>query len=142
MTTEQIHTIAWLNRAYLARLKVDALIAQQEELRANAERNTLALGNTGASNSVKAGNSTENVLIELVDLTNKIATEIKAQNQIYNEVNSVVNDVEDITLQTVLRYRYLCYHKWQTIAELMNYDERTIRRKHKQAIDEVVRKCP
>ena len=142
MTTEQIHAIAWLNRAYLARLKVDALIAQQEELRANAERNTLALGNTGASSSAKADNSTENVLIELVDLTNKIATEIKAQNQIYNEVNSVVNDVEDITLQTVLRYRYLCYHKWQTIAELMNYDERTIRRKHKQAIDEVVRKCP
>lgn len=137
MTTEQIHTSAWLNRAFLSKVKLNSLITQRDTLRTLAERVTIAQSGNDASTSINANNGTENALIELADISAIIETEIKSLIQVYNEVNNAIGKVEDETLQALLRYRYLSFMPMAKIAEAMYCDLSTIKRKHKQALDKV-----
>ena len=57
--------------------------------------------------------------------------------RIYSEIETVINNVEDIELRTVLTYHYLSYMTWETVAEKMNCAVRTVKYKHKKALDKV-----
>ena len=137
MTTEQIHTSAWLNRAFSAMAELDSLITQRETLKSIAERVTIALRDNDASTSINANNDTENALIELAAIRESIETEIKSLVREYKEINNAIGKVEDGELRALLRNRYLSFMTTEKIAEAMGYDSSTVKRKHKKALDKV-----
>lgn len=135
MTAEQIERIRWLNRAFHAEKAAKAWLAKLERDRSLAERISrgLSSGSGGAS-----GNSTEDALIRLADTERETQERLRALAAIREEITQAIAAVEDYDMQAILVRHYLAYETFELIAEKMHYDERTIRRKHKAAIEKIV----
>ena len=61
------------------------------------------------------------------------------------EIETAIESLHDDELETIFMYRYLDYKTMEQIAEIMNYNERTIRRKHHSGIEKLsgnVLECP
>ena len=57
--------------------------------------------------------------------------------QIREQITQAIEAVEDYDLQTILIRHYLAYETFETIAEKMHYEKRTIQRKHKAALEKM-----
>lgn len=138
MTKEQFEVSLWLNRVYYADKKLSSLMAQEEKLFSIAERVT---SNISGNSSGGTGNGVENSYNILADLQEEIEKQKKLLVKIYKDVNDMINAVDDEELQTILRFRYLSFEHMQAIAIKMNYDKRTVQRKHIKALEKVVTLC-
>lgn len=135
MTTEQLEKIKWLNRAFYASKKMDALVAQKKQFEALAERITMNYNSDSKNNNVE--NSTENALHKLADIELSIKSEIKTLLSAYSEIDEAIQKIDDDILQSILKRRYLAFETIEQIAEGMDYERRTIQRKHKIALDKL-----
>ncbi len=52
-------------------------------------------------------------------------------------IQSAIDTVEDERLRTLLEYRYIDGHKWESIAEALNVDFRHTLRLHCRALDQI-----
>lgn len=135
MTAEQIERIRWLNRAFHAEKAAKAWLAKLERDRSLAERITHGAGSPGGTPS---GNSTEDALIRLAVTEQETQKRLRELVAIREEITQAIVAVDDYDMQAILVRHYLAYETFETIAEKMHYDERTIRRKHCKAIEKVV----
>ena len=119
MTTEQLDKIGWLNRAFRADLKANALMAVQEQER----KMMLRLGVGEEKISSKA---IDDVIDRLIDVR--------------VEISNAIDSLNDYEYEAILNYRYLAYKSMQDIADLMHYDKSTVQRKHKKAIEKLLSK--
>lgn len=134
MTEEQLTKIAWLNRAFHAEKNAKAWQAKLERDRSLAERISRSGNGTGGGQ----GNSTEDALLRLAQTESETRERLRELVDIREEISTAIRAVDDPDMQAILVRHYLAYETFDTIAEKMHYDERTIRRKHKKAIDKVV----
>lgn len=114
MTIEQLEKIEWLNRAFRADLKANALMAVQEQER----KMVLSLG---VNEEKIKSKMIDDVIDELVDVR--------------VEISDAIDSLNDYEYEAILNYRYLAYKNMQDIADLMHYDKSTVQRKHKKAIE-------
>jgi hypothetical protein len=134
MTEEQTEKIAWLNRAFHAEKAAMAWRAKLERDRSLAER----ISRTGDGTGGGQGNGTENALIRLAQTENETQERLRKLVEIREEISTAIRQVDDPDMQAILVRHYLAYETFETIADKMHYNERTIRRKHKKALDKVV----
>ena len=134
MTAEQIERIRWLNRAFHAEKAAKAWLAKLERDRGLAERISrgLSSGSGGAS-----GNSTEDALIRLADTERETQQRLRELVAIRDEITAVISRLDDYDMQAILVRHYLAYETFELIAEKMHYSERSIKYKHKAALDKV-----
>jgi len=137
MTAEQKRKIAWLNRAYYADKKLNALIAQRNRLEELAQRITMNYRCNDKGKSSGSQNGTENALMKLAEIDLNIDSEIKKLADTYIEIYNTINQISDSEAQAILRRRYLAFETMEQIAESMNYDVSTINRKHKKILDKL-----
>ncbi len=78
----------------------------------------------------------------IVDLEHMINRDIERMKTVYIEVQDVIDTVTDSRQKNILTLRYLCFKKWDEIAEIMCMDERWIRRLHKKALQELTLESP
>ncbi len=135
MTAEQLEKIKWLNRAFYAEKAAKAWLAKLERDRSLAERLSRCSAGTGNGNG--AGNSTQNSLIRLAETERETGEKLAALCRIRDEITEAVAAVDDPDLQAVLVRHYLAYETWEVVAEQMHYSVRSIRYKHKAALDKV-----
>ncbi len=114
MDLEQMEKINWLNRAFHIKHAVEALELVREE-----KENIY--DNSGKMNLNEADKKINHAKQNLV--------------KVYLEIEQKINGIEDIELRTILTMRYLAFKHMREIADSMNYDVRTIQRKHKRALD-------
>ena len=138
MTTEQLKRIRWLNRAFHAEKAAKAWLAKLERDRSLAERITHGGGSPGGTPS---GNSTEDALIRLATTEQETQQRLRELVTIREEITQAIAAVDDYDMQAILVRHYLAYESFETIADKMHYDKRTIQRKHKTAIEKVVIEC-
>lgn len=62
---------------------------------------------------------------------------LKEYRQIRKETEKTIDSVEDDELCALLKYHYIEYKTWEKIAEEMYYSLRTIKYKHKTALDKI-----
>ena len=134
MTCEQLQKITWLNRAFHAERNAQAWFAKQAHDRNLAQRLSRSVSGCGFNSY---GNGTEHALIRLADTERQTQEKIAELGRIREEITSAIEKIPDLDLQTILVWRYLKYFTFERIADKMNYDERTIRRKHCQALDKI-----
>lgn len=134
MTEEQLAKIQWLNRAFHAEKNAKAWQAKLERDRSLAER----ISRSGNGIGGGQGNSTEDALLRLAQTEEEARARLHELVGIREEISGAIRSVEDQDMQAILIRHYLAYETFETIADKMHYDERTIRRKHKKAIDKVV----
>lgn len=133
MTAEQLDRIRWLNRAFHAEKAAKAWLAKLERDRSLAERISRGLSSGGGS----AGNSTEDALIRLADTERETQQRLRELAAIREEITQAIAAVEDYDMQAILVRHYLAYETFELIAEKMHYSERSIKYKHKAALDKV-----
>lgn len=133
MTAEQLDRIRWLNRAFHAEKAAKAWLAKLERDRSLAERISRGLSSGGGS----AGNSTEDALIRLADTERETQQRLRELAAIREEITQAIAAVEDYDMQAILVRHYLAYETFELIAEKMHYSERSVKYKHKAALDKV-----
>ena len=131
MTQEQLAKIRYLNRAFHAEKAAKAWLAKLERDRSLAERISRGL----SSGSGGAGNSTEDALVRLADTERETSERLRELVAIRDEITAVISKIGDYDMQAILVWHYLAYETFELIAERMHYDESTVRRKHKKALD-------
>lgn len=137
MTTEQLDKIAWLNRAFYAEKKVKALESLRKSDRERAQRITANYGGNDKGKSDTHLNGMEEALITLATSEEKYDNALHDYSVLRCEIESAIENLHDDELETIFMYRYLDYKTMEEISELMNYCERTIRRKHIKGIEKL-----
>ncbi len=61
----------------------------------------------------------------------------KEYRNIRVETEKIINSVNDGELSALLKYRYIDHMTWEKIAEKMFYSLRTVKYKHKTALDKI-----
>lgn len=134
MDTDQKEKILWLNRAFYTKNAIRALECVRIEKKNMAETCGINYENNGGT-SGDSSNRQEDRLIDLCEIDNKINKAKQKLIATHTEIESVINKIDNIDLRTVLTYHYLLYMTWENVAEEMNYSVRTVKYKHKKALD-------
>lgn len=137
MTDEQLKKIAYLNQAYYIKRKINAL----NEVRTRNKINSAVNYKSDGTQHTGGYNKEEMRMMKILELDEKISAETDKLNKTLNEIYDLISTVDDIELNTLLTYRYILFLKIDEIAERMHFDARTVKRKHKEAIDKVVIEC-
>lgn len=132
----------WLNRAFYADKKANALKELVLQCRERAEGVSACLNSNDGGGSTSVKNSAEEAILRLLDMERKLEREISGQLRIVDEIYDVISRLDDGDLESVLIHRYILFHTVRETAEILNYDPRTVKRKQKQAIEKLVTKCP
>lgn len=75
---------------------------------------------------------------QILSSKDNIDAESRRLRNSLNEINSAICSVNDIELRNILFFKYMESMTISEIAEFLNYDERTIQRKHLQALDALI----
>ena len=138
MTDKQFKLSKKLNEDRPLRNKLTALRLQLEEYGYKVDVGAVNYESDG-STPQKNGNSTERKFLnyiedvedlkaEIEELTTKLSISIKWKKQL-------IDKLEDSQLYTIASMLYISYMTNEQVAEITNYDVRTIIRKKKQILD-------
>ena len=124
---------AYLSRAYRLDRAIRVKHEQLDRLIAQATRSTSAV------NAMKAGGAPVSSKFEkaadaYIDLQNELGAQIVEYHSTYREIEAAISGIGDERLSELLRYRYLCFMKWEQIADKMGYGLRWIMRVHATAL--------
>jgi DNA-directed RNA polymerase specialized sigma subunit len=117
-----------LNRAIKQRLD------ELAHLTALAEKCTTTL--TGMPHG--GSRTREDTYAKMVDMSAEIDNQIDAYNHMKDEIEAAIDTVHDLTLQTLLRYKYLDGQTFEQIAVNMNYCYMQICRLHGKALEKIM----
>lgn len=137
MTLEQMEMSAWLNRAFYKDKKVRALRSLLERDRARAQGLTVNYGGVDKGRSDSRGNGVEAAMQICAETSEAYDKALCEYNAMRREVKAVINGLHDDELEALLTYRYLEGLPMEEIAERMHYSVRSVKYKHKQALDKV-----
>lgn len=142
MTPKQLDIKKWLNRAFHANNKANALEALVKQLRERAQSVSVCYecNDTGKSSSTK--NGVENAYMRLADTEMKLCNQIIELLDIDDEIRDVISKLNDNDLETVMIHRYLLFHTIEETAELINCSPETVKRKHRKAIEKLEKLTP
>ena len=134
MTPKQLDIKKWLNRAFHANNKANALESLVKQLRERAQSVSVCYecNDTGKSSSTK--NGVENAYMRLADTEMKLCTQIIELLDIDDEIRNAISLLNDNDLETVMIHRYLLFHTVEETAELLNYSVRATQYKCTKAI--------
>lgn len=131
MTIEQLEKTQYLNKAFYIHKKIKALKSVKDNISFVSSSN---FHSSGAINSYKQ-NKVEVKLYKLSEINEKIEENEKELQQALTELYGIIYVLNDVELKTLLIYRYMLFKSMPEIAKLMEYDIRTIRRKHHAALE-------
>lgn len=134
MTTQELETRHWLNRAFYADKKAKALEMLVRQCRERAEGLSRCSEGNDKGRSDSAENGTENALMKLAEMERKVDEQMAEAVNASAEIQEAIERLNDFDLEAVMIHRYLLFHTDKETAEIMNYDERTIRRKREKAL--------
>ncbi len=136
MTAEREAKREWLNRAFYAEKKLNALLHKRECDRQRAQRITAAIECNDKGKSDSRSNSAEEALFKLLGSDEEYSSYLKEYLDIRHEIETAIHSIEDPELEAVLIYRYLDFvPSLERIAEKMSYSYGTIKNKHKKGLN-------
>ena len=137
MTTQELETRHWLNRAFYADKKAKALEMLVRQCRERAEGLSRCSEGNDKGRSDSAENGTENALMKLAEMERK-ADEQKAEAvNVSAEIQGTISKLHDDDLEAVLIHRYILFHTIEQTAEMMNYHPNTVKSKVKKAVQKL-----
>lgn len=135
MTEEQIIKRNWLNRAFCAEKKLNALYDKCKRDRERAERVSQVYGGVDKGKSDSKQNGTQKLLDALADSIEEYSRYASEYAEIRREVENAIRTLNDAELEAIFIHRHLNYAKVDRIAEIMHYSNRTIIDKYKKGLE-------
>lgn len=134
MTEQQRELVKWLNRAFHAEKKLNALKRLKKRDKERAKDISPKHNGDIKGKSDTRQNNVEKVLITLASSEEKYDKFLEEYNNLRIEIEKVIETLHDDELEAIFIYRYLDYMTMEQIAETMHYDVSTISRKHKKGL--------
>lgn len=125
----------YLSRATKLNAAINQKLEEIDQIRAMCEKMTASYSDMPKSPNV---NTREDTYIRLITMQHKANDLTDEYIDTKQEIEAKIDNVEDITLRTLLKYRYLNHNKWEQIAESMNYSIRHIHELHGDALINIV----
>lgn len=138
----------YLQQAYLLDEKINSRLRELEQLRRlEASVQGVDLTRERVQCSRRFGSQVENIAQKIIDLEQRINSEIDRLLELKLEIRKVIESVDNETEQLLLRLRYIEYKRWYEIAEIMGYSKRQVTRLHGYALQKIklslnVPQCP
>lgn len=138
----------YLQQAYLLDEKINSRLRELEQLkRLEASVQGVDLTRERVQYSRRFRSQVENIAQKIIDLEQRINSEIDRLLELKLEIRKVIESVDNETEQLLLRLRYIEYKRWDEIAEIMGYSKRQTTRLHGYALKKIklslnVPKCP
>ena len=132
MDTEIKSVKKWLNRGWKLNEEINTLIEEEQRAFDNASRITSAPDGERVQSS--NGNSSERRFINYTEYTMLIDGYIEKLTAIKREILDAIYKVDNSTYRTLLIKRYIQFKAWETVADEMYFDRRTINRMYNKAL--------
>ena len=126
----------YLQQGYRIDQRINSKIAQVTGLHELATKATATLSDM-PGNATPNTHRMEDIIVKMVDLENEINSDIDSLMDLKAEMVSVIKNVRNPELQTLLELRYLCFKTWEQIAVEMNYGIENIYRLHREALKNI-----
>lgn len=125
----------YLNRAYRLNDKIESNLRQVEALEAKATSATVNFGE-----KVQSGerNSTEQIILKIIALKQKINEETDRYIDLLTEIRSTIEKVKDPDENLLLTLRYIEFMKWEEIMEKMRFSRPQVFRIYNNALKSIV----
>lgn len=126
----------YLRQAYWLDRRINSRLEMLMSLREMAAKTTGAIQADTVSHTRNV-HSLEDTIAKVVDMEKQMNVDIDRLIDLKKEINSVISQVSNIACRMVLEYRYLCYHSWEDIADLMKMHIRNVYKLHGRGLQEV-----
>ena len=128
----------YLNQYRAIDKEIDALTEHAVRLRAQCEKAGGSIID-GTAKSPKNDNSApfERIVDKIIEIENEINQKIDLKLILRKEIEASIESVDDDTLRTLLRYRYLCGMTFEEVAVRMNYSYMRTCRLHGKALQKL-----
>jgi len=121
----------WLKRYGALNKEINQKLGELERQKALCMKIT-----TVFSDMPKGGSKTrEDSYIRMIEMDEELNKSVDGYVDMRHEIEATINKIEDSTLRTLLRYRYIDGAKWEQIAVDMNYDYSWVLRLHGSALN-------
>jgi len=128
----------YLHQAYRLDHKINSDIEELQRLR----EMSCSISAPQLGDRVQTSRSTDAPFVKcidkIIDMEEKINSEIDLFVDLKKEIRSVIEKVENTDEQMVLRYRYIHNMTWEDIGDELHADKSTVRRWHGTALTHVV----
>ena len=132
MDNETKNVKKWLNRGWKLNDEINTLLEEERRAFDNACKITSALDGERVQSST--GNSSERRFINYTEYTILIDGYVEKLTAIKKEILDAIYKVDNSTYRTLLIKRYIQFKTWETVAEEMYFDRRTINRMYNKAL--------
>ena len=124
----------YMNRAYVLNHRIDRKLTQLEALKEMAARTTSAMQEDPVRHT-KNVHAMEDVIVKAVDLEREIDSDIDRLAEMKTELMSVINQIDDPDLQSILEQRYIAFNDWTRITESLGFSRSYVFKLHRKAMD-------
>lgn len=126
----------YLSRFLQTERQIERKLEEVERLHSLAERVTSLLSDMPRSGSGQ-GSRIERALEKLDRLNREIAEDIERYVLLQRGVTAILEQLSDMTMRTVLEYRYLNGATWEQIAEKMGFTYQWVCSLHQKALKQL-----
>ena len=130
----------YLNQARLLDQRINAKLERIARLRSLTEKITVTLSPVAGAGSPNP-TALEDQIIRLMEAEEDLNADIDRLVDLKKEIDEVLKMIDDPDCRLVLDRRYLCGDSWNEIADLMNFQRRTLFKIHDRAlllVDEIL----
>lgn len=134
----------YLQQAFRLNEQINSRLRELEQLKhLEASVQGVDLTRERVQCSRRFGSQVESIANKIVDLEQRINSEIDCLLELKIEIRKIIESVENETEQLLLRLRYIEFMRLEDIAKTLDYEERQIHRIHGRALQKikVVSKC-
>ena len=128
---------AYLDQAYRLEKRIRLDKEELEDLRTLAA----SVGSPGFEEHYNPNHASEAPFVKTLEriweMEKKVNDELCLLLQLKGEIQSVINQLDNMDERLVLTYKYLKNYTWMRIGDELAADERTIRRWHSRALSHV-----
>ncbi len=126
----------WLQRYRLSLLREKQLMEEIAMMRGRMTALAQSLGNPRVQGG-KREDRAARVLERLEQLEAKLTAEAEKELELRGQIEQAIAAMQDQRLQLLLRMHYFSGKSWEAIADVMQLDERWLRRLHTRALEQL-----
>lgn len=123
----------FLNQAYLINVDITSRLEQLEELKALAQRITVAVGDVKVQ-STKEKSPMENAVIKIVQAEESLNKAVNDLIETKETIRKIILKINNNEYRALLELRYLCFNSWERIAIKLNSNCNSIYQQHYRAL--------
>ena len=138
LNSKQMEAKQYLQQIYRCNELIQANLEEIENLRSKSTSiGSFALDEERVSHSPSREAPFVKTVNKLVDLEKEVSIEMEHFLDLRKEIRDTINQLKNINRVLVLRYRYIEFMTWESIAEQMNYTVEHLHRIYSAALTDV-----